>query len=48
MLKKVNKNCSTKSDSFSQLNTCGSHEEIRASPNDKPEVSQLVHSLHRF
>ena len=44
MLKKVNKNCSRRSDSFSQLNICGSYEEIRASPSYKLEGSQLVHS----
>ena len=44
MLKKVNKNCSTRSDSFSQLNICGSYKEIRASPSYKLEGPQLIHS----
>ena len=46
MLNKVNKNYSTRSHSFSQLNICGSHKKIRASPSDKPKVSQLVPFLH--
>lgn len=40
MLNKVNKSCLTRSDSFPQLNICGSHEKIRASPSDIPKVSQ--------
>ena len=45
---KCNKRCSTRSDSFIQLNICGSQKGIGASSSDKPEKSQSVHALHSF
>ena len=45
---RCNKNCLTRSDSFSQLNIWGSEKDIRASPNDKPEkkLNQYIHYTH--